>query len=424
MVKLYNYVKRQKCHIQNLSSLIFVNFAVAGIGFITQLKIANIIGKESFGMIAYGMAIATYGAVFIRFGLEKTLVRDLIQSPDHFTTTVKASLLLRFTLLGVFLAIIFVWKLIIAPQSDLSWGVLLIVIANSAMSVDLQAVYDSWHKMTRHSLYNLLQRGLYFAVIWTILLIAPENLSVFSVGVTTLFTVTVYLVLQYSYAIKHMPKEWGPPRYTRQAIDLGRSNFTVWLAALLSLSFGPLNQLVLKHYHGAAELGGYAAAWLMVTLATLLFTQVARIGNPATAKTIAGSPTKRQKSLFLLKYTLVMLSISLPLALFAIVAPQFILEMLFHSEYVVAAPALQVMGIYLPVFSIGLVAGQYVLAARMEKAFFYSILVGATISILMCPVVIPSSGAVGAAWILLISHGASFVGHSFFVIRDVLKSPA
>jgi O-antigen/teichoic acid export membrane protein len=89
---------------------------------ITQVKIANVLGIENFGLIAYGMALATYGAMFVRFGLDKTLVRDLIHFPDRYTAIVKASLALRFTLLTLVITAILVWKLFASPTSDLSWG--------------------------------------------------------------------------------------------------------------------------------------------------------------------------------------------------------------------------------------------------------------------------------------------------------------
>ena len=250
----------QKRNLKSLSSLVFVNIAVAGVGFFTQVEIANVLGKESFGFIAYGVAIAAFCAVVIRFALDRTMVRDLIHYPDRFAATVKASLILRFALFTVVTALILGWKLFQPQNSDVTWGVVLIIIANAAMSLDLKGVYDSWHKMGRHAFYNLLQRGLFFTVIWIVIVYAPESLSVFTIGAATFVAVSFYLTVQYLWAMKRLPQDGTNESLVLRAFNMARGNVFVWLAALAALSFGPLNQLVLKNYHGAAELGGYAAA--------------------------------------------------------------------------------------------------------------------------------------------------------------------
>lgn len=411
----------QKRNLKNVSVLLFVNFAVAGVGFITQIKIANVFGKEEFGLIAYGMAIASYGAVIVRFGMDRTLVRDLTHFPGRFTATVRASLALRFALLILVIAAIITWKLAFSSESDLTWGVVLIIIANTAMSVDLQGVFDSWHKMTRHALFNLLQRGLYFAVIWTLLFSAPSLLSVFTVGVASLVSVTVYLALQYIWVMRRLPSINTKERLIPMALKLARGNVIVWVAALVGLSFGCFNQLVLKHYQGAAELGGYAAAWMLVSLSSMLLAQVARVGNPATARITVATATKDQNIRFLMKYTALMGGIILPVALPAIAAPAVILEALFRPEYVTAAPALRVLGIYMIIFSIGLVASQYVVSARMERIYLSSVIVGGVVSVLASFILIPEMKSLGAAIALLISHGTSISLYWIAIIRRIVK---
>lgn len=402
-------ISAQKRNIKSLSILVFVNFLIAGLGFLTQLQIANTLGKESFGLIAFGMAVATYGAVIIRFGLDKTLVRDLIHFPDRYTATVKASLILRFALLGVFAATILSWKMLSPGADDISWGVVLIIIANAAMSMDLQAVYDSWHKMSLHAMFNLAQKGVYFSLIWIILLVNPSLLSVLWVGVATTISVIIYLSQQYAWALKRMPASNVSSGGARMAVELARGNIVIWISALAGLSFGTLNQLMLKYYHGSAELGGYAAAWMMVTVATILLTQVARIGNPATARITSVQGSVKLRISFLLKYTSAMLLVAFPIAMVAIAEPEWVIESLFKPEFVSSAPVLRVLGLYMLVFATGLVAAQYLVSARQEKAYMQCVLIGSACGIILCILLIPSTAGAGAAWALLLSHGLTII---------------
>ena len=397
----------QRQNLQNLSVLVIVNFAVDTVGFLTQVKIANTIGKYHFGLIAYGLAIAAYGGVFIRFALDRTLVRDLVHHPNRFGELVAASLLLRWMLFAAVVAMLLAWKFTAGPVSDVSWGLLLVIVANSMMSMDLQAVYDSWHAMSRHAVYNLIQRCLYFAAIWAIITVSPAKLGILSIGAATLGSVTCYLVLQHTWAIARMTLPATRRAVFRAAIRMAKGNLTIWLATLGGLSFGSLNQLVLKHYRGTAELGGYAVAWQMVSLAMMLLNQVGRIGNPMTARVTRDGIQSKERIWFLAQYTSVMVLTALPVAFAAICFPGLILRTLFRPEYASAANALRIMGVFMLVYSVGIVASQFVVSTRLEKTYLASIVVGGVLGVAACALLIPAMGANGAAIALVVSTSAA-----------------
>ena len=144
---LHNLILSQKDRLRTLSVLVLVNFIIMGLGFVTRVKIANVLGRDGFGLLAYGLALGTFGGVVVRFGMDRTLVRDLVHYRDRFGELVTGSLLLRgimfvFVLLGILL-----WKALPYHTNDLSWGVIAIFIATCLLSLDLQAVYDTRQKM-------------------------------------------------------------------------------------------------------------------------------------------------------------------------------------------------------------------------------------------------------------------------------------
>ncbi len=421
MQRFHSLLASQRRNLQNLSALVFVNFLTAGIGFFTTVKIANTIGKETFGLLAYGFAIAAYAGVFIRFGLDRTLVRDLIHYPERFGELVATSLLLRWILFTFVGAVFLAWKLAAGAGSDVSWGLLLIIIANSMMAMDLQPVYDSWNKMGRHAVYNLIQRCLYFAAIWTIIVIAPGRLNILWIGVATLGSVVLYLVMQHSWAMKRIIFSASRQPLFPAAIRMAKGNTTIWLAAMGGLSFGSLNQLVLKHYCGTAELGGYAAAWQIVHIAMLLLTQISRVGNPATARITRKDSNQSGRIRFLTKYSVVMFVVAAPVGIAGLVCPELIIRLLFRPEYASAAIVMRIMGIYIMVFSLGLVAAQYVVSAHLEKVYFASVIVGGALSVTFCFWLIPEMGGLGAAIALLIAHSISMGLYWVVMIWHVRK---
>ena len=113
--RIRNLLFSQRVNLQNLSALVVFNFLAAGLFFITQIKIANVIGKEKFGLLAYGIALGMYGQTIVCYGMNLTLVRDLIHYPKRFAELVMASLMLRGLLLGLVVAGLLVWKLLWQP---------------------------------------------------------------------------------------------------------------------------------------------------------------------------------------------------------------------------------------------------------------------------------------------------------------------
>lgn len=401
--RLRSMLLAQKRNLQNVSVLFLVNFLIAGVGFVTQIQIANTLGRESFGLLAYGLAIAAYGGALIRFGLDRTLVRDLIHYPEQAGQLVGASLMLRWMLFAVVVVALVIWKLAAGSGSDLSWGLMLVIVGNSMMSMDLQPVYDSWHAMSRHAVYNLIQRSLYFAAIWAIIVTGPSRLHLGSIGAAVIGSVICYLALQHRWAMARLSLPVSRATIFRAAIRMAKGNVVVWLAAMSALSFSSLNQLFLKHYRGAAELGGYAAAWQMVSLATMLLTQVARIGNPLTAQVTRDGVSTRERRRFVAKYAGVMVLTASPVALAAICFPRLILETFFRPEYVSAATALRLLGIFMPIYAVGLVASQFVVSLRLDKTYFISVLASGVLSVAACCALIPPLGATGASASLLLS---------------------
>lgn len=400
------HIKSSKKHFKNLSVLVFVNFGMAGLGFLTQIKVANILGREQFGLIAYALSVATYCTICIRYGVDRTLVRDLVQHKEDFSETLVGSLIVRIIMLLMVTLFLLVYNFAFVDEY-LMLDVFLISASNVLVSFDLQGVFDSWNKMTRHALYFMSQKMIYYISIWCILFFRTDALTIYDVGIVTFMSMFVYLVLQYSYVARKVDFQLNYEHLKLIVRDVFKRNIYVWLAAIGGLSFGPLNQVLLKKNHSSGELGLFAVAWMFVTIVSMLLTQVARIGNPITARiTLPGTSSANQKS-FLLKYVLLMLSITIPISIVVIFYPQFIIDTFFNEEYSNSIPILQAMGVYIYIVALDLVALQFLLSMRLERQYMLSIFLGAMIGAVLCLQLIPSFGGIGAVYALIISHGLS-----------------
>jgi O-antigen/teichoic acid export membrane protein len=415
-----NLLGSQRHNFQNLSALVSFNFMAAGLFFVTQIKIANVIGKKNFGLLAYGIALGMYAQTIVRYGMNRTLVRDLVHYPNRFGELVMASQLLRSVVLGLVVTGLFIWKLLWQPD-DLTWPVVAVILAYSLKSLDLQPVYDAWNCMARHSAYNMVQRGLYFILIWVVILAAPQRLTLIWISIVLLITQVFYLFLQQRWATGRIDRSWNSPGKNIMVGQLFKNNFWIWLATVGCLSFGTLNQVLLKYYCGPGELGSYAASWQIIAAAMLLVGQVCRIGNPATARVTRSENNGYKRKKFLVKYSGIMAVTTLPIVIPSVFFPGWILKNVFKPEYASSANVLRVLGIYLMVFALGCVASQYVVSAKKEKTYFFSVVLGGCLSIILCVILVPKLSGLGAALALLIAHSVSIALYSIVMIKDVRK---
>ena len=296
--KLTSLYSKHKAVFQRFSVLVIVSFVVSAIGFVTRVKLANELGKELFGLFAYGLAIATYTSTYVRYGMDRTLMRDLVHDREHQSQYVASSLFLR-TILYVTVVIgLLTWKFFSGPSADLTAGVILLVLGQSLIGLELKSLYDSWHMMHRHAIYNLIQRCLYFGLIWGVCLFFPESLSVFWIGTFSLIAASFYLTMQCAWAFKRIDFHGVGESLFKHTWDMARNNLVIWISCMSSLFMVSFNQLMLKHYYGIDSLGGYAAAWQIVAIAMLLIGQIARIGNPTMARITKPGVARKRESCF------------------------------------------------------------------------------------------------------------------------------
>lgn len=396
----------QSNNLKNLIALVFFNFLAAGLFFITQIKVANVIGKMQFGLLAYGIALGMYTQAIVGYGMNRTLVRDLIHKPDQLPVLVIASLVLRLIIFGLVVITLLIWKIGWHP-SDLTWPVITVIIAYSLKSIDLQPVYDTWHCMARHASYYMIQRGLYVLIIWGIVFSAIFRLNLTMVAAVLLVTEILYLFIQQRWAFRRINFAEVSVYLASTIREMFQNNWWVAMTAVGILSFSTLNQIILKHYAGASELGIYAAPWQIVAGAGLLLGQVGRLGNPATARITRPEINTSKRILFILKYSCIMVATALPIVIPTIMFPDWIMKSFFSPAYSSSAPILRLFGIYIIIFSLGLVAAQYIVSVRLERIYFISVAIGGLTSLILCMVLIPQYGGLGAAISLLISHGST-----------------
>lgn len=251
------------------------------------------------------------------------------------------------------------------------------------------------------------------------IILAPKSLSVFWLGIFTVVAVIFYIILQCNWAFKRIDFSGIKKSIFNNTLVLAKGNLVIWFSCLGCLSFGVINQIILKFYGGKESLGGYAAAWQIVAVATLFLNQISRIGNPATARITKPGRSKRDRIRFLAKYSAVMCLVVCPISLVTIVWPESVLRLIYRPEYASGAGALRLMGFYLLVSSIAAVAAQYLVSSRQEKLYFRNVTIGGLVSAAFSFILIPKLGGLGAILSLLIAHSLLITMNWLAIIKQL-----
>ena len=397
-------IKLYRGYVGTFSVLTTVNFFIMGIGFFTRVKIANVLGREIFGELTYALAIGSFVNVFVLFGIDKTLVRDLVHLPEKFEQLAVGSLIVRALMFFLIVVpVMLLWHLRY-PQA-ISLGALLIIFSFGISPLHLQAVFDVLGKSELHAFFNLTQRSIYYCLIWSLIIFLPTFFNLNYIGIVSLLTAILFFVVQFWWFYYNVNvKNFFVNSVSQVLVFLYKKNVLVFLTSMFGLVLGYANQIILKKMCGSGELGGYGVTWQLVSLANILIMQVVRIGRPKTAEITNAGVDGKHRAKFLFKYSLVMLSLGAFIGLPAVLFPQYIMALVFDPQYLSSANILRIMGFYVIVISIEPVTSQYIIFSGMERLYFASSFIGGALNLFLCMLFIPSLAGYGAALALLIAQ--------------------
>jgi len=399
-------ISTQRSRLENFSVLLMANVFTAGIGFVTTVRIANTLGSARFGQFAYALAIGGILSVNVRFGMDRSLIRDLVHFPERFSETLAASLLARGLLLVVCIAGLLL-AIIVLPKDtlEISWGMFLVILATTLKPLQIANVFDVWEIQGRHALYDCVEKAVYFTMIWAVVFWTPQRLDLVWIGSALLAATLLFIFLQYRHAWRRLkPALHTMPlgNIMRTAFSLIAGNKWLWMASLAALGMTALNQVVLKHFSGFSDLGVYAASFQLVSIGTLLLKNIARIGRPILARyTVPFAVSAQAAVRFLAIYmAMAMLAVGM-IALPAIAIPKLILQTLFTVEYTSGFWVLRLFGVYLLFRVFDTILGQYVVLVRMDRLFFATSVAAGLVGLICSIILIPPYGGVGAVLSLL-----------------------
>ena len=417
MIKVaFNKYKNLKKYLDNTFWIMGDRFISLGIGFLVTVVIARYLGPRDFGTYSYIISLVSLFAVAGHMGLSGLVVREIVKKPSERGSVLGTT----FTLKLVGMSIGYLGLLIYGSIHEGTDSVefFLILIAGSTLILSCFDVIDYWFQSFVQAKYvsiaNLV--GLCVSSVAKLLFVFLGLSLTFFVLANVFQTITLSIILLSFYLLKSdlRLKNWSFS--WDKAKELLSQGWLVYLGSIFAIINLKIDQVMLKWYQGAEQVGIYAVAaqlseaWYFIPTAIIasFFPKLIKL-----RETDFSMYQVRLQQLFNILFL-----IALAVAIVVSLGGELLISIFFGSEYI-ASSSILVVHIWAAVFIfLRALFSRWIL---MENALVFSLLTqgfGAIINIVLNYFWINQYGGMGAAYATLISYACS----SFFALLFYKKT--
>ncbi|MBI5420537.1 MAG: oligosaccharide flippase family protein [Deltaproteobacteria bacterium] len=367
-------------------------FFLIGIGLLTSVIVARILGPEGRGFYAVASAIAAFGVQFGNAGLHASnsyyVAKDRALLAPLLGNTVVSSLVVGGAIAAAALAF-FHFRPGFAPLQGPLLPLAFAWIPFGLASLLLQNLLLGIRDVRAYNVLEMFNRVLSVALVAVLIVAGRVTVeSVYLAGFSALFASILLTLRRLRAATDAFPSPSMP-----LFLENIRYGLKAYLAALFAYSVLRIDLLMIKYILGAAEAGYYSVA---VSMADLVYLIPATVGTIIFPKLSAmGSDAERWEftkklSLYIGGALVVLLAVAIPLA-------PHVIGLLYGKAFLPAAPAFIVLGVGMIFYGTNNILS-YCLAAMSFPWFGVGVwIVAAALNILLNLYLIPSMGILGAS---------------------------
>lgn len=372
-----------------------------GMGLVIGVWVARYLGPAEFGLLNYAQAFVALFTALATLGLDRIVVRDLVQHPGQKGEILGTTLALR---LGGALFALLVQGLtvyLIQPSNLLLH--LLVAILGSGMVFQAFDSVDLWFQSQVQSRNTVIAKNAAFllmAGVRVTLILMREPLVAFAVAILGEMALGALLLLVMYRRQREDVRTWRVDG--TWAKSLLRDGWPLILSGLAVMIYMRIDQIMLGQMRGNAEVGIYSAAvrlsevWYFIPLAI-----TSSVAPGIIASRTAGEAMYYGRIQKLMRLMVLMsVGIALPMSFLA----PFLMTHLFGNAFAASGPILS-LHIWTAVFVfLGVSQGPWLVAEGLMKVSLNRTVAGGVVNILLNLYLIPSYGGMGAATATLIAQ--------------------
>lgn len=389
------------------TSWLFADRAIALlVGLFLGAWLARYLAPAQFGQYNYAVAFSALFAPLASLGLASPTIRELVRTPTYKGTILGTVFVLQL-IAGTLSFVIAVAGGHLLHRYDALTGTLITILSAGVIFQAVTNTIDCWFQSQVQSKYMVWARNtalLLTAATQVVLILIEASLITFAIAsLAQLAICAVAAGIAYG-ANKQQMHTW---RYSTQwARSLLATSWPLAISGVAVVVYMRIDLLMLGRMTGEESLGVYSVAVRLSELWYFLPVAVATSVFPSIVRSRETQPVRvylRRLQLFYDISAIIAYSITVPCALLA--SP--IINWLFGPAYQGAGPILSIRIWAFLFVSVGVARNQYLYAEKMTRFAMAATILGAISNITLNLILIPTHGALGAAWATLISQAIS-----------------
>lgn len=382
-----------------------------GLGLVVGAWLARYLGPAQFGTLNYAIAFVALFSPLATLGLERIVVRDLLERPGEAGKILGSAFLIRsaggLLALGLSAAAV----TLLRPGDPLA--LTLVAVMAAAGAVQALDVIDLWFQSRMQTRHAVIATGAAFVlgaalrvalILWRAPLVAFAWAAFAEVALAG-------VGLLWSYQAREAGlRAWRWSRHRARSLVV--DGWPLMLSSVMVLIYLRIDQVMLGQMASAAELGAYSAAVKLVEVWYFVPTTLVAAVYPTIVEARRQGEQVFYDRLRRL-YSLMALS-AYAVALPTCVLSGWIVKTLYGESYARAAPMLAVLVWSLVFTNLGVARGAFLTSMNWTRPYLLTVALGVVVNVALNFVLIPRWGGMGAVvascvayW--MATHGSCFV---------------
>jgi O-antigen/teichoic acid export membrane protein len=394
--------------------LIIRRFGILAMSFFSTIVITRKLGPEGYGDLQ--ASLATWGLLLAMcdFGISMALVREMAKNPEEQSALLRATYRVQ-TLWSIVIAIAMVALGLFAFPGASTHAKILLILAPSVLFSALSSGKSIFR--VRYEIGYTVMVDLITTALQVILSVVVALLGFGAVGVAVVISATSIVNSVWIGWEAHrrsrapLPQSWRPSarKLLRAALPLGSMS-------MLSGAYLTIDLVILGFMGTSGEIGSYAAAVKVVTLANTLPGLIVNAAMPGVSASIEDHKVSGELVSKLLHW---MTAFAFPCFLGVMLYAKPITLILFGHRYLDATSLISILAIAGFVGTVSQLFSVMLIAASKMRPLILQNMIATVFNVVLNIALIPVFGAVACAWLTVATECIVCVGSAWTLFHTM-----
>lgn len=375
------------------------------IGFFYVIYLAKTLGVSDFGLYTVALAYFSIISSFADFGFNRFLITEVAKDRSKAQELFWNVVMLRLTLTSALFAVFAVVLYLIDPDKLRVSLILLATLAILPQSVGLtvDAIFVAIQKL-QFSAVALIVISLSTALVGWILLVAGFGPT--GAVNALIFGQVMYCLILLVLLQKHIPFSFLPIK-TQVVKKIIIGSLPYGVLGIIGLVSFRMDTVILSYLRGNFETGIYGAAYKFLDSVIFIPTALAMASFPVFTKLLV-SNLPEVKRVYFSSIKMMFLAGTAVMLIYMFIMPEIMKFLL--PNYLSSIGILKILSLSIPFIFIHIPSGQVLLSTdKYLKKLLVMYIALFSINLLLYSAFIPQFGALGAAWVTVLSEILTFL---------------